>query len=143
MWNVTLDIYYIRRIGTFAMRVEVDCLPSESSIEFSNFFIQTGLRRILWASWYTKVQYVASYLCMYLNVDKFSTWKLTQDVDAHLLTKKFMFNHPVPSTVNNMQLFLYSTVTAEKAAKHIVTSKIRKWPHRETFSASSICCMNL
>jgi len=34
-------------------------------------------------------------------------------------------------------------VTIEKAAKHIVTSKSRKWPHRETFSASSSCCMNL
>jgi len=34
-------------------------------------------------------------------------------------------------------------VTIEKAAKHIATSKIRKWPHRETFSASSSCCMNL
>ena len=35
------------------------------------------------------------------------------------------------------------TITTEKAAKHIVASIIRKWPHRETFSASSSCCMNL
>jgi hypothetical protein len=35
------------------------------------------------------------------------------------------------------------TVTTEKAAKHIVTSKISKWPHRETFSASSIFCTYL
>jgi len=42
-----------------------------------------------------------------------------------------------------MQQFLYCTVTAEKAVKHIVASNIRKWPHRETFSASSRCCMNL
>jgi len=38
---------------------------------------------------------------------------------------------------------LYRTVTAENAAKHIVASIIRKWPHRETLSASSSCCMNL
>jgi len=42
-----------------------------------------------------------------------------------------------------MQHFLYRTVTAEKAEKHIVTSAIRMWPHRETFSASSICCIYL
>jgi len=42
-----------------------------------------------------------------------------------------------------MQQFLYCTVTAEKAVKHIVASKIRKWPHRETFSASSRWCRNL
>jgi hypothetical protein len=42
-----------------------------------------------------------------------------------------------------MQQFLYYTVTAEKAAKHIVASKIRNWPHRATLSASSSCCMNL
>jgi len=42
-----------------------------------------------------------------------------------------------------MQQFLYCTVTRENAAKHIATSTIRKWPHRETFSASSKCCMNL
>jgi len=40
-----------------------------------------------------------------------------------------------------MQQFLYCTVTAENAQKHIVTSTIRKWPHRETFSASSKCWM--
>jgi hypothetical protein len=39
--------------------------------------------------------------------------------------------------------FLYCTVTTENAASHIVASIIRKWPHRETFSASSSCCMNL
>jgi hypothetical protein len=39
--------------------------------------------------------------------------------------------------------FLYCTVTTEKAAKHIVASKSIKCPHRETFSASSSCCMNL
>jgi len=38
---------------------------------------------------------------------------------------------------------LYCTVTTEKAAVHIVASKIRKWPHRETFSVSSSCCTNL
>ena len=43
----------------------------------------------------------------------------------------------------NMQHFLYRTVTKEKAAKQIVTSVITKWPHRETFSASSSCCINL
>ena len=43
----------------------------------------------------------------------------------------------------NMQYFLYCTVATEKAAKHIVASKIRKWPHTEIFSASSSCCMNL
>jgi len=40
-----------------------------------------------------------------------------------------------------MHQFLYCTVTAEKAVKHIVASKIRKWPHRETLSAFSRCCM--
>ena len=44
---------------------------------------------------------------------------------------------------SNMQQFLYCTVTAEKAVKHIAASKIRKWPHREAFSALSRCCMNL
>jgi len=39
------------------------------------------------------------------------------------------------------QDLLYRTVTTENAAKHIVTSIIRKCPHRETFSASSSCCM--
>jgi hypothetical protein len=43
----------------------------------------------------------------------------------------------------NMQQILLFTVTAEKAVKHIATSKIRKWPHRQTLSASSSCCMNL
>jgi hypothetical protein len=42
-----------------------------------------------------------------------------------------------------MQQFLYCTVTTEKAAKHIVASKIRKWPHRGTFSASSRLCTYL
>jgi len=42
-----------------------------------------------------------------------------------------------------MQHFLYCTVTRENAAKHIATSVIRKWPHKETFSASSRYCMNL
>ena len=42
-----------------------------------------------------------------------------------------------------LQNLLYCTVTTEKAAVHIVTSKIRKWPQREKFSASSSCCMNL
>ena len=42
-----------------------------------------------------------------------------------------------------MQQFLYCTVTAEKAEKHMVASAIRKWPHRETFRASSSCCMYL
>jgi len=37
----------------------------------------------------------------------------------------------------------YCTVTIEKAVKHIATSIIRKWPHRETFSASSSWRMNL
>jgi hypothetical protein len=44
---------------------------------------------------------------------------------------------------NNKKYFLYHTVATEKAAKHIVANKIRKWPHRETFSASSMYCMNL
>jgi len=38
---------------------------------------------------------------------------------------------------------LYCTVTIENEAKHIAASKIRKWPHTETFSDSSICCTNL
>jgi len=38
---------------------------------------------------------------------------------------------------------IYCTVTIEKAAKHIAASIIRKWPHRETFSASSSWRMNL
>jgi hypothetical protein len=42
-----------------------------------------------------------------------------------------------------LQDLLYCTVTREKAAIHIVASKIRKSPHRGTFSASSSCCMNL
>jgi len=43
----------------------------------------------------------------------------------------------------NMQQILYCTVTSEKAARQIVTSVNRKWPHREIFSTSSSCCMNL
>jgi len=43
----------------------------------------------------------------------------------------------------NMHYFLYCTVATEKAAKHIVPSKIRNWPQTETFSATSSCCMNL
>jgi len=42
-----------------------------------------------------------------------------------------------------MQQFLYCTVTREKAVKHNAANTIRKWPHRETFRASSSCCMNL
>ena len=38
---------------------------------------------------------------------------------------------------------LYHTVTAENAAKHIVASIIRNWPHREIFSASSSCRIRL
>ena len=38
---------------------------------------------------------------------------------------------------------MYRTATAEKAAKHIATSEIRKWAHRPIFSASSSCCMYL
>jgi hypothetical protein len=41
------------------------------------------------------------------------------------------------------QQILYCTVTTEKAAKHIVANRTRKWPHRPIFSASSRCCMNL
>jgi hypothetical protein len=43
----------------------------------------------------------------------------------------------------NIQQILLCTVTAEKAAKHTATSNIKKWPHRQTFSASSRYCMNL
>jgi len=38
-------------------------------------------------------------------------------------------------------IYVYCTVTREKAVKHTVTIKIRKWPHREILSASSSCCM--
>jgi len=43
----------------------------------------------------------------------------------------------------NLQDLLYCTVTIEKAAIHIVATEIRNLPHRETFSASSSCCINL
>jgi hypothetical protein len=51
--------------------------------------------------------------------------------------------HISAATLQRTTVFFYRTVTAEKAAKHIVASIIRKWPHRETFSASSRCGMNL
>ena len=56
--------------------------------------------------------------------------------------KKKHFSSQSPVGFQN-ENFLYFTVTTEKAAKHIPTSVIRKWPHRETFSVSSSCCMNL
>jgi hypothetical protein len=41
------------------------------------------------------------------------------------------------------QQILYCTVTVEKAPKHIVANRTRKWPHRPIFRVSSRCCMYL
>ena len=58
-------------------------------------------------------------------------------------TSGYKFQTPEITQKKKRIQFLYCTVTTENAARHVVTSNIRKWPHRETFSTSSSCCMNL
>ena len=58
-------------------------------------------------------------------------------------TSGYKFQTPEITQKKKRIQFLYCTVTIENAARHVVTSNIRKWPHRETFSTSSSCCMNL
>ena len=79
---------------------------------------------------------------MHKDNDRFCTLTVHAAVDSHLRTTQPHIKQKL-FLIIKFQDMIYSTVTAEKAAKHIVAIKIRKWPHREKFSTSSSCCMNL
>jgi len=142
----------------YVLSLETDCTErrvglsgSESSNGLFKSFIQHGFwhsNRSLWCKLYISLLYTHTYthththkhMQTYMDLDKLSILKIYVRC---WFTSTIIQSVTFQQRCYNTQKFLYRTVTAEKATIHIVDSKIRKWPHRETFSASSSCCMNL
>ena len=83
--------------------------------------------------------YIYIYTRTNINADMLSTWKLTWEFDVHLPDYKASHFSSHHFLMLQHEKTLYRTVTRERAEKHIAANRTRKWPHRETFSASSIC----
>ena len=91
--------------------------------------------------------HIHTYTHTYKHFDMLSTLKTEVGCwRTSTILQSVTIHHSISYTYTycyNMQQILLCTVTTEKAAKHIATRKIRKWPHRETFNASSRYCVNL
>ena len=134
-------------------------MPSECGNGFSKSFLQKALIVYLLAAMTQKCTFLC--LCIYIYIYTHTQQQQQQqqqhthvDVDWSCIWKNYVGytrrcistriqNATFQQRHYNILQFLYCTVTAEKAAKHIVTSIIKKWPHREILNASSSCCVNL